>query len=284
MSNESVARVVRVWLTDGSGAPVTDLHALAAKHPSPFGLMPYRGAIDDAVPVGDATVAAERPDDVLFPEAEWCLSFPDGPQRYLADPQGVTSDTPVVFQGLIEGKWINRLGDTLEWQPASIGNNLLASGPGLRTTLGAIEAGAAGEVAVTYRYTRAGQELVRTQRAALSGLRGQNALDLIRAVLDHCRANGRSIDWIDFSAVGPEAAIVNEPARLQAAMRAAQVAPAEMLTAAGFRRLAPHLVRDILSEGIGIPPGTPCQISVRDGAGQTVGEGQLTWQTPNTHR
>ena len=34
------------------------------------------------------------------------------------------------MQGMIEGKWLNRIGEDLAWKPASLGNNLLAQGPG----------------------------------------------------------------------------------------------------------------------------------------------------------
>jgi len=33
--------------------------------------------------------------------------------------------------GMIEGNWLNRLGQDLDWKAASLGDNLLARGPGI---------------------------------------------------------------------------------------------------------------------------------------------------------
>jgi hypothetical protein len=96
--------------------------------------------------------------------------------------------------------------------------------------------------------------------------------------LAHGRDTQQVIDWIDFSAMGTAAAIVNEPARLQAAMRAIGGSPAALATAAGFQQLANQFVQDILAEGIGVPAGNPITITVRDQHGTTVGQGQLTWR------
>ena len=43
------------------------------------------------------------------------------------------------MQGMIEGKWLNRIGGDLAWKPASLGNNLLAQGPGIAGTLARLE-------------------------------------------------------------------------------------------------------------------------------------------------
>ena len=117
-------------------------------------------------------------------------AVPAGIEPYLREPEQVTASTSVVLQGLIEGKWLNRfLGHLDVWQPASLGNNLLAAGPGILTTLGALEDGAAGEVEVVYTCERNGQQ-TRTQRTTLADLRGQNILALVREVLTVCRDAG----------------------------------------------------------------------------------------------
>jgi hypothetical protein len=166
----------------------------------------------------------------------------------------------------------------LKWCPASIGNNLLADGPGIVTTLGAIEAGEQGEVLVSYQYGHGDQAVTRTQRSTLLDLPGQNILELVRAVLAYGRETQQAIDWIDFSAMGTAAAIMNEPARLQAAMRAIGRSPSDLATVAGFQQLADRFIQDILAEGIGVPSGNPITIAVRDPHGTTVGQGQLTWR------
>ncbi len=76
------------------------------------------------------------------------------------------------MQGLVEGKWLNRLLGVREWRPATLGNNLLAKGPGIATTIGAIEAEAAGagEVCVSYHWPKAEREETRMQMSFLSDL------------------------------------------------------------------------------------------------------------------
>src|SRR5579864_6454949 len=126
MSEAGMSKTVRIWLSDGSGAPFSDLYQLPVTHSGLFGsAIPYKGTVEAGVPVGSALIEGAG-DDALFPEAEWCLTFPTASPISFDDPQHVNLTTPVVLQGLIEGKWINRLGGSLEWRPASIGNNLLA--------------------------------------------------------------------------------------------------------------------------------------------------------------
>jgi hypothetical protein len=145
--------------------------------------------------------------------------FPDGAARYIDDPDRVDLATPVTLQGLIEGKWLNRLLGTTAWRAATLGNNLLAAGPGIATTLGAIEAGASGEIRVEYKCLRDGAQATQVQKATLADLRGQNILGLVRAVLQFCRKTAQQIDAIDLGAIGPQAAIVSEPRRIASAMR-----------------------------------------------------------------
>jgi hypothetical protein len=93
------------------------------------------------VPRGSASVRPEREDDALYDEAEWLVEFRDGIERYLAEPRLVDAATEITVQGMIEGKWMNRLLGTTAWRPASMGNSLIASGPGLATSVGALEWG-----------------------------------------------------------------------------------------------------------------------------------------------
>jgi hypothetical protein len=272
-------KIARIWMTDGSPAQVTDLRQLDTSHPSLLGMPArYKGTVDPAVYVGSATIAADQADDALLAEAEWCVLFPEGIDRYLRDPQQVTASTPVVLQGLIEGKWLNRFLYGFDvWQPASVGNNLLAEGAGIQTALGALEDGAAGEVEIAYPYERDGQPRTRTQRTTLADLRGQNVLALVREVLLVCRDTGEPIDGIDLSAVGEEAAVVNERWRFQQALEAMGGLSGSP-TPEALVRLAESVVRAILAEGISAPPNAPMRIATRNAAGTLVGEGTLLWQ------
>jgi hypothetical protein len=272
---------VPVWLTDGSPGRFSDVHRLRARHRTILGLpAPYKGCVDPAVPVGTAAIRGDQPDDVLLPEAEWTLTFPDGLRPYLEAPERVDPATPVVLQGLIEGKWPNRMLARLgQWRPDSLGNNLLAEGPGIPTSIGAIEgAGVRGEVEVAYRYPRGGQEQTRVQRTTLADLRHQNLLGLVREALQVCREQGEAIEAIDLSAMGEAAAVFNERRRLWASARFARVPLPDPRKVFPLMRLAERVVRGILAEGLGVPPGTSITIVTRDQQGAVVGRGTLTWQ------
>ena len=250
-----------VWITDGSWPVFSDTQRLRAKHPALFGLRTrYEGFVDPAVPRGSASVRPERDDDELYVEAEWLVEFPDGIERYLRDPGLVDAATEITVQGMIEGKWMNRLLGTTAWRPASIGNSLIAAGVGLATSVGALEWGEGGSMRLSYR--TAGGTL-RTQQASVADLRGHNAVGLIREVLRACARDGLGLDAINLGAVGEAAAIVNERERFKAA-------------AHPFAHVAKEkLVRAALDERLGLPPGSSAAMVVVDAAGKVVGEGKL---------
>jgi hypothetical protein len=276
MPDIGTAETVRIWITDGSLVPFADVTRLPAAHRGFLGLRAtYKGCLDPAVPVGTATIGGARPDDAFFPEAEWCVLVPGG----RGQPAAVDEATPVVLQGLIEGKWLNRLLGTSAWRPATLGNNLLAAGHGIATTLGAIERGeVAGEVAVAYRYRADGQERTRVQRTTLADLRGQNILGLVRAVLRVCAQAGQALEGVDCSALGETAAVVNERPRLRAGLRFAHLPLLNPLNLLRRRAVAERVIAGILDEGHGAPPGEAVRVTTRDQAGQIVGEGALTWR------
>src|SRR5205823_2178400 len=142
----------RVWITDGSLPIFSDTIQLAVKHRAFACLRTrYEGFVDPAVPYGISKIEAEHHDDALFVEAEWVVTFPGG------IPSVVTAETAIVLQGLIEGKWFNRLLGTRAWQPASLGNNVIGAGPGIGTTLAALEGDLAGEARLDYESEHAGQ-------------------------------------------------------------------------------------------------------------------------------
>lgn len=266
---------VRVWLSDGSGAPFSDLEPVSAAHQTIFGRMAsYQGCIDLTVSVGETTVVSTS-GDMFVPEAEWCLSFPGGIQPYLEDPRRVGPATPVMLQGLIEGKWLNRFFGTWAWRPASVGNNLLADGVGIRTTLGAIEAGEAGETLVTYQHLQSGQQRTREQRTTLADLRGQHIPELVVAVLEHCRSTGQVIDWIDCSAQGVAAAVVNEPERLRNAVQSSGTRPTDLTDSDALHRVVEAAIQGILADSLATLPDTLVEVVVRNQHQEVVGRGRL---------
>lgn len=163
---DSAAGPVRIWLSDGSPVPSTDLDWLPVPHPTAFGVpASYKGTIDPQVPVGIATIEAPHATDRFILEAEWCVTFPDGMNHYLREPGRVVPETTVRLQGMIEGKWLDAMLGTTERRPASLGNNLLAAGPGIVITFAAIETDAIGEMTVSYRRLHHGTERLRPHPA-----------------------------------------------------------------------------------------------------------------------
>jgi hypothetical protein len=243
----------RVWITDGSLPVFSDTIKLEASHPVLAGLPTrYEGFVDPAVGRGSLEVSRERPGDALFVEAEWYLEFPDGL------PREATAETEVVLQGFIEGKWMNRLLDTLAWQPASVGNNVIAAGAGIQTTLGALEGDLAGEARIEYESERGGR---RTHVTRPADLRDHEILALVRAVL----TLGKELDGIDLGALGVESAVVNEKERV---LTAALPFPSP-------HRAKERLVWRALADGLAILPGTAATMTVTDAAGAVVGEASL---------
>ena len=247
---------MRVWITDGSVPVFSDTVRLHASHHGSFGLPTrYEGFVDPMVERGSATIAAAREDDVLVVEAEWAITFPDG------IPAEVDPSTPVVMHGLGEGKWLNRLLGTRAWQPASIGNNILTAGEGIRTSLGALELGRPGTVRLSYTRADGG---IQEHTSPLEAVSGNGVLALVREVLRVTSLDG-GVDAIDLGALGEEAAIVNEPARIKAATKPFPLP----------HRVKERLARQAIADGLGVPPGGAVEIVVENGAGERVGEASL---------
>ena len=257
--------MARVWITDGSVPVFSDTERLKASHKGMLGLpVRYEGFVDPNVPRGSATVRGSA-EDVLYVEAEWAVEFPEG----IPDPGAVTDSTPIVLQGLIEGKWMNRLLGTRAWQPASIGNNVLGEGPGVATTVGALDSGLGGETRIDYALA---DGTPRVHRTSASDLSGENVADLIRDVL----RVGIELDAIDLGAVGPEAAVVNEPQRMRASIRHERLPIPDPRPHAAKERL----VRRAIADGLGLPPGDTATLTTSDAAGAIVGRATLVWERP----
>ena len=258
--------MARVWITDGSVPVFSDTERLRTSHRGLLGLpIRYEGFVDPEVPAGSAELTGEA-DDVLCAEAEWCVLLDGVP----AEPG---DDAPVVLQGLIEGKWMNRLLGTRAWRPASIANNVLAAGPGIRTTLGALESGAAGETRLEYTRVDGG---VQEHVTSLSDLRGESIPELVREVL---RLHADELDAIDLGALGERAAVVNEPERLKAALRGDRVPLPNPLNMRPHRAKE-RLVHGVIADTISVPPGTAVRLTTTDAGGAVVGEATLVWHQP----
>src|SRR5689334_16596585 len=220
--------------------------------------VPYEGFVDPAVAVGAVDLEAERVDDVLCLEAEWCVMTEGLPEH-------VDASTPVRLQGLIEGKWMNRLLGTKRWQPASIANSLLAEGPGIETTLGELEHGSTDWIEIAYLSEAAGR---RTHSSTLADLHRHNVVNLVNEVLERMRRTGDHVDAIDLGALGERAAVVNEQTRIKAAARPLPL---------------PHLskerlVRRAIADGVGMRAGTEATIHVWARDGSEAGRGTLSWR------
>jgi len=242
----------RVWITDGSLPVFSDTTRLLTSHPVPPGLSTrYEGFVDPAVARGSLDVRREQPDDALFVEAEWYVEFPDGV------PEEVSRSTPVLLQGLIEGKWMNRLLGTKRWQPASVGNNVIAAGSGIATTLGGlVDTGA--EARIAYTSERGGEQVFLTRAA---DLRDHNIVALVREVL----ATVEGIEGIDLGAIGEESAVVNEKRRIKEATRPFPLPHA----------VKERLVTRALADGLGVPPGGEATMTVTAADGAVVGTASL---------
>jgi hypothetical protein len=260
-----VVATARVWITDGSLPVFSDTRRLEARHPALPGIKTrYEGFVDPAVALGALALQGED-DDVLFVEAEWYVEPAEGSERFLGDPAALTDESPVVVQGLIEGKWMNRLLGTSAWGPASLGNNVIAAGAGIRVTVGALDGEARGETRIEYRTAGGAQQ---TYVARLEELRGHNVRALLQDAFRACAGSGESIDGVDLGAVGETAATVNERRRLLASL----------VGVPGPHRAKERLVRRAIADGIGVPPGETVTLTTRDGAGDVVGEATLVWR------
>jgi hypothetical protein len=250
---------LRVWITDGSLPVFRDTERLETRHAGTFGMsVPYEGFVDPAVESGTVELEAERVDDVLCLEAEWCVLTEGLPDR-------IDASTPVRLQGLIEGKWMNRLLGTKRWQPASIANSLLADGPGIETTLDELERNDGDSIEIAYISEGAGR---RTHSSSLGDLHGHSIVSLVNEVLELMRVTGDHVDAIDLGALGTRAAVVNEPKRIRAA-----ALPLPLPHVSKER-----LVRRAIADGVGMRAGTEATILATRRDGTEAGRGTLTWR------
>ena len=153
---------------------------------------------------------------------------------------------------------MNRLLGTRAWQPASIGNNVLAVGPGIRTTLGSLDDDLGGEVRIAYESERGGW---REHVSRSTDLAGHSLRELVEEVL----ALGQPLDAIDLGALGLQAAVVNEKQRVLTAALPLPLA----------HRAKERLVWRAISDGLGLCVGEPARLTVFDRTGSLVGGATL---------
>jgi hypothetical protein len=261
--------MARAWISDGSVPVFEDTVKLRTSHKGMLGLpIRYEGFVDDEVGVGSLRVQPDTASDVLFAEAEWYVELGT------AAAGDVEPETPVILRGFIEGKWMNRLLGTHAWKPASVGNNVIADGPGIPIRLGELEAGISG-AAIRLEYdSPAGP---RVHSSVARELRGHNIVELVREVVQVCRAAEQPIDGVNLGAVGLGAAVVNEQARIKRALRADSV---PLLNPLNLRphRAKERLVGQALEDGLGVPPGGDVTLTTRVRA-VVVGRAVLTLES-----
>ena len=99
----------------------------------------------------------------------------------------------------------------------------------------------------------------------LEAISGNNVLDLVREVL-RVTAGGGGVDAIDLGALGEQAAIVNEPARIKAATKPLPIP----------HRVKERLARKAIADGVGVPPGETVELVVVDGSARSSARPTLT--------
>lgn len=244
----------------------------------------YEGLVDAAVPVGGAHVAWRQ--GGMDGQAEWAALF-DQP---LAALEKVDADTPCILQGMIQGQWIGPLADAkdVNWADSTIGNNLLARGRGIRTTLGGIAHAADGIGAATamvnFPMACGGNRVHHAHGADLAKI---PVVELARAVWRHAREHpGTPVRGISFGATGEMSAYAADPGRRRHHMRHAflprffrklmELCPRELFHVINEVRAA--MYAEILERGEYARADATVILTVTDGRGWLVGEGAMLLQ------
>lgn len=122
-----------LWLMDGSQLTFVDTIKLNVGVPNSLPRYTYEGAFEE-LKVGTLTLNDEFFKRSFFSaEAEWAIS---AITEFTLD---IDESTPVILQGMIEGKYFAEFfKDQTHWLPASGHNNVLGEGKGILTTVGEI--------------------------------------------------------------------------------------------------------------------------------------------------
>lgn len=291
----AAAHTMGVWITDGSLVEWTDTVGLEAAFPT--GRWPevvagalggggldarLEGIVDEAVAVGGAQVAWR--DGGLDVVAEWVALF-DAP---LAAMDDVGPATPCVVQGMIEGMWLGELAREGEvaWRAAAGGNNVVARGRGIATTLGALATGDEGlaEARATAYVPMLGGG-GRAHSVAGADLARLPVVELAQAVWKWNRAHPEvDVRGVHFGAAGEMAAYAALPAAAGARRahqaflprylrRMLELCPRDAREVADEVRAA--MFREAIARGEAARPGVPIILTVTDADGRVVGEGAL---------
>ena len=115
---------VVAWITDGSPVIFRDTHKLETETKPWFGhKRRFEGLVDMSVCLGSCSIPWQEGGHDA--ELEWVLFF-DQPINEISD---IDSNTSCILQGMIEGKnlYYLRGEDEIDWAPATIGNNVVAT-------------------------------------------------------------------------------------------------------------------------------------------------------------
>ncbi|GAA3936759.1 hypothetical protein [Litoribacillus peritrichatus] len=258
-----------LWMTDGSPVDFADTIKIEeAKTPeSLLGGHVYEGAVDPLVVFGTYQLPVDESAYVSV-EAEWVLILPDTSGE-------IDLDTPVKLQGMIDGKYFAEfLENQTHWLPASIGNNLIASGPGIETTLRAILAGDVNAtIELSYEDKWGLQQTFTSNSLSLAEL---PLLALVNGVLHR----DGSVQYVNLGAIESSSAFVNaESIRTVAILRSVLELPTsglplslESLTQLTLKNISKVIVnhRKYMA--------TYAEMKVTDASGNEIGSGYLILQ------
>lgn len=197
----------RLWMTDGSPVDFSDTHLLdSVMTPEDLlGSHAYEGALDWSPYVGDTVLPVWR-DSYLSLESEWVLVREEGFTDY------VDENTEVILQGMSDTKYFSEFqNSSSHWVPASVGNNVVAQGQGIKTTIGALLAGEV-DATVTIEFKdRWGRK--RTYYSKSTSIAEMPVIELINEVI---RTQPVVLTHINLGAIEDHSAWVND-IKIQAA-------------------------------------------------------------------
>lgn len=201
-----------LWMTDGSPVEFSDTESLAPVMTPPFLLepQPYEGALDYLPAFGNTELVANS-NFYVSVEAEWVLVKPEG----FTDL--VDENTEVILQGMSDTKYFAAFLEHQDlWQPASVGNNVIAAGEGIKTTLGALARGEVNaEVTLSYSDVKGRLHTFTSNSQSLS------TIPLVEFINQVIRTHSEVITHINLGAIEPESAWVNlEAVRTVATLKA----------------------------------------------------------------
>ncbi len=264
-SSKSMADTL--WMSDGSTVEFQDTKKVAGVMipDSSFGDQAYEGAVDHDAYFGTYQLPVDVSSYVSV-EAEWGVFLP-------ADFSGVADEhTKVILQGVIDTKFFSEfLKDQTLWLPASIGNNLIASGEGIETTLGALKRGEIDAV-INVRY----QDVEGRDQEFSSNSQSLENLPLIELVNGVLNIDS-SVNWVNLGAIEESSAFVNDKSiRTSAILRSIAELPLSGLPLCmdSIKLLTlKNISRHVINKGKYMAGGA--SMEVLDQNGDQVGDGHV---------